>query len=147
MFCYPLKRHPHRRVKHTQTIRRQFADEFTVWNLSKYGAFSGPYFPEFRLNRIQCECGKIRTRKYWKVIVWVCLTVLWGWCLKGYNLIITCFKELVSLNRKAIRQVVSKDGHRYNKYFCNFHSVFFGLSMVLPSRLYILYSMAKNKLV
>ena len=35
----PLKQQPHRMVKHTQTIRRQFA--------------------------------------------WVCLTILWGWRLKG----------------------------------------------------------------
>ena len=39
--------------------------------MSKYGVFSGPYFPVFALNmeryevslRIQSECGKIRTRK------------------------------------------------------------------------------------
>ena len=39
--------------------------------MSKYGVFSGPYFPAFGLNteryevplRIQFECGKIRTRK------------------------------------------------------------------------------------
>ena len=39
--------------------------------MSKYGVFSGPYFPAFGLNteryevslRIQSECGKIRTRK------------------------------------------------------------------------------------
>ena len=44
----------------------------TVWKLSKYGVFSGPYFPSFGLNteryevslRIQSECEKIRTRKY-----------------------------------------------------------------------------------
>ena len=44
----------------------------TVWKVSKYGVFSGPYFPAFGLNteryevslRIQSECGKIRTRKY-----------------------------------------------------------------------------------
>ena len=43
----------------------------TVWNVSKYGVFSGPYFPPFALNteryfiflRIQFEWGKIRTRK------------------------------------------------------------------------------------
>ena len=43
----------------------------TVWNVSKYGVFSGLYFPAFGLNteryevslRIQSECGKIRTRK------------------------------------------------------------------------------------
>ena len=43
----------------------------TVWNVSKYGVFCGPYFPAFGLNteryfvslRIQSECGKIRTRK------------------------------------------------------------------------------------
>ena len=45
--------------------------EITAWNVSKYGDFSGPYFPVFGLNterhflslRIQSECGKIRTRK------------------------------------------------------------------------------------
>ena len=43
----------------------------TAWKVSKYGAFSGPYFPAFGLNtdrygvslRIQSECGKTRTRK------------------------------------------------------------------------------------
>ena len=43
----------------------------TVQNVSKYGVFSGPYFPAFGLNterhevslRIQSECGKIQTRK------------------------------------------------------------------------------------
>ena len=42
-----------------------------VWNMFKYGVFSGLYFPAFGLNteryfvslRIQSECGKIRTRK------------------------------------------------------------------------------------
>ena len=43
----------------------------TVWKVSKYGVFSGPYFPVFGLNteryfvfpRIQSQWGKIRTRK------------------------------------------------------------------------------------
>ena len=43
----------------------------TVRKVSRYGVFSGPYFPAFGLNterssvslRIQSECGKIRTRK------------------------------------------------------------------------------------
>ena len=43
----------------------------TVWNVSKYGVFSGPYFPAFGLNteryfvslHIQSECGKIQSRK------------------------------------------------------------------------------------
>ena len=42
-----------------------------AWKVSKYGVFSGPYFPAFRVIterygvslRIQSECGKIRTRK------------------------------------------------------------------------------------
>ena len=33
---------------------------FFAWKVSKYGFFSGPYFPAFGLNN---ECGKIRTRK------------------------------------------------------------------------------------
>ena len=43
---------------------------YTAWKVSKYGVFSGPYFPVFGLdteiyvvNRIQSECWKIRTRK------------------------------------------------------------------------------------
>ena len=44
---------------------------FTAWKVSKYGVFSGPYFPAFGLNaekygvslRIQSECGKIQARK------------------------------------------------------------------------------------
>ena len=44
---------------------------YTAWKVSKYGVFSGPYFPAFGLNteryeislRIQSECGKIQTRK------------------------------------------------------------------------------------
>ena len=43
----------------------------TVWNVSKYGVFSGLYFPAFGQNteryeaslRIQSACGKTRTRK------------------------------------------------------------------------------------
>ena len=43
----------------------------TSWKVSKYGVFSGPYFPAFGLNterysvslRIQSECGRIRSRK------------------------------------------------------------------------------------
>ena len=45
--------------------------ECTVRKVSKYGVFSGSYFPAFGLNTeryeislcIQSECGKIRTRK------------------------------------------------------------------------------------
>ena len=43
----------------------------TAWKVSKYGVFSGPYFPVFGLNtgiyavnlRIQSEYRKMRTRK------------------------------------------------------------------------------------
>ena len=43
----------------------------TAWKVSKYGVFSGPYFPAFRLNtkryvvslRIQSECGKYGPEK------------------------------------------------------------------------------------
>ena len=43
----------------------------TAWKVSKYGVFSGPYFPTFGLNterygvslRIQSKCGKRRTRE------------------------------------------------------------------------------------
>ena len=45
--------------------------EHTLWRVSKYGDFSGPYFPIFGLNTeiywvylsIQLKYGKIRTRK------------------------------------------------------------------------------------
>ena len=50
---------------------RKLLQEYILWNVSKYGVFSVPYFPAFGLNteryavslRIQSECGKIRTRK------------------------------------------------------------------------------------
>ena len=43
----------------------------TAYKVSKYGVFSGPYFPAFELNmeiyevnlRTQSKCGKIETRK------------------------------------------------------------------------------------
>ena len=43
----------------------------TAWKVSRYGVFSGPYFPVFGLNterysvslRIQSECGKIGPEK------------------------------------------------------------------------------------
>ena len=46
-------------------------DDFTAWKASKYGVFSGPYFPVCGLNteiygvylRVQSEYRKIRTRK------------------------------------------------------------------------------------
>ena len=49
----------------------EFSLACTVWNMSKYEVFYGPYFPAFGLNTercfvslpIQSECGKIRTRK------------------------------------------------------------------------------------
>ena len=47
------------------------SDQITALKVSKYGVFSGPYFPAFGLNterysvslRIQSEYGKMRTRK------------------------------------------------------------------------------------
>ena len=47
------------------------SENSTAWKVSKYGVFSGPQFPAFRLNterygvslRIQSECEKIWTRK------------------------------------------------------------------------------------
>ena len=44
---------------------------FPLWEVSKYGVFSGPYFPAFGLNtefysvnlRIQFKCGEKRIRK------------------------------------------------------------------------------------
>ena len=48
-----------------------FLEAAAAWKVSKYGVFSGPYFPSFGLNtrryfvslQIQSECGKIQTRK------------------------------------------------------------------------------------
>ena len=48
-----------------------FLQIFTAWKVSKYGVFSGPYFPVLGLNteiycvnlRIKLEYGKIQTRK------------------------------------------------------------------------------------
>ena len=41
-----------------------FDMDLSMWNVSKYRVFYGPYFPAFGLNifvslRIQSECGKI----------------------------------------------------------------------------------------
>ena len=44
---------------------------YTVWNVSKYGVFSGPYFLIFELHteiyvvnlRVKSECGKLQNRK------------------------------------------------------------------------------------
>ena len=52
-------------------ILKVIVESLTAWKVSKYGVFSGPFFPIFELNaeryraspRIQIECGKIRTRK------------------------------------------------------------------------------------
>ena len=52
-------------------FKKYFILEVSWWEVSKYGIFSGLYFPAFGLNkeryflsiRIQSECGKIRTRK------------------------------------------------------------------------------------
>ena len=54
-----------------ECVLQSFLNTDTVWNVSKYGVFSGLYLPAFTLNtekwevslRIQSECGKIRTRK------------------------------------------------------------------------------------
>ena len=52
-------------------IIRKNKCSYTVWKVSKYGVFSGPYFLVLELNteiysldlRIQSKCGKLRTRK------------------------------------------------------------------------------------
>ena len=58
-------------IAHWGCFQTQTICDFTAWKVSKYGFFSGPYFPAFELNteryevsfRIQSECGKLRTRK------------------------------------------------------------------------------------
>ena len=52
-------------------IKHEVLSLNTVRTLSKYGVFSGPYFPDLGVNteiyvvnlRLQSEYGKIRTRK------------------------------------------------------------------------------------
>ena len=52
-------------------VRQIEIGTFSLHEVSKYGVFSGPYFPAFGLNteryhvplRIQSKCGKIPTRK------------------------------------------------------------------------------------
>ena len=64
----------------------------TAWKLSKYGVFSGPFFPVFGLNtkrysvsrRIQSECGKIQTRK----------NSVFGHCSRSKLLFIFWFRDL-----------------------------------------------------
>ena len=42
----------------------KFHNSYTAWKMSKYGDFSGPYFPAFGLNTERYgRYGKIRTRK------------------------------------------------------------------------------------
>ena len=87
-----------------------------MWNVSKYGDFSGPYFPAFGLNyevslrvqsewgkilRIQSECGKIQPRKDsvlgrfsrsgWSVYIFLHLTFLY----LEYSLSLSYFAEIV----------------------------------------------------
>ena len=58
-------------LNHILKKKRFKAGQSTIWKPSKYGVFSGPYFPVFGLNmeiygvnlRIQSEYGKIRSRK------------------------------------------------------------------------------------
>ena len=58
----------HRQLRVTSFILLNIT---TMWKVSKYGVFFGPYFPVFELNteiyevnlRIQSECRKIWTRK------------------------------------------------------------------------------------
>ena len=49
------------------SLQRRALRENTALKVSKYGVFSGTYFPAFGLNTErydnQLECGKIRTRK------------------------------------------------------------------------------------
>ena len=68
----------------TTRMKLQFLTNLcTVWQVSKCGVFSGPYFPAFGLNTerygvslcIQSECGKIRTRK--KLRIWTLFTQWW----------------------------------------------------------------------
>ena len=61
-----------KKYKYIKMPRRQLLCINNAGKLSKYGVFSGPYFPAFGLNteryeasiRIQPKYGKIRMRKY-----------------------------------------------------------------------------------
>ena len=67
-------------IKIIQNSERENAETKTVWKVSKYGVFSGPYFSVFELNTeicsvilcIQSEFRKMRTRK--KLRVWTLFT-------------------------------------------------------------------------
>ena len=47
----------------TINSRMQNNDSITARKVSKYGVFSGPCFPEFKLNTTESKDGNIRTRK------------------------------------------------------------------------------------
>ena len=57
----------------------------TVWKVSKYGVFSGPYFPAFGMNTekygvslcIQSKCRKIRTRKTPNTDIFQAVELVW----------------------------------------------------------------------
>ena len=54
-----------------ENVKKVLRNSITALKMSKYGIFSGRYFPAFGLNtkryglslRIQSECGKVLTRK------------------------------------------------------------------------------------
>ena len=62
-------------------ILKVIVESLTAWKVSKYGVFSGPYFPMFGLNRerysislrIQSKCWKIRK----KLLIWTLFRQLW----------------------------------------------------------------------
>ena len=84
-------------VSAVNVLKTGFFTAHSARKVSKYGVFSGPYFPAFELTterygvslRIQSKCGKIQTRK--KLRIWTLFTQF-----KSSPLSYWCFSLCVS---------------------------------------------------
>ena len=60
------------RMKKVRNINEKINEKnFTAWKVSKYGVFSGPYFPAFGLNKLHIwtffrQCFVVKFKPFWK---------------------------------------------------------------------------------
>ena len=94
-------------------ISPKLRESTTAWKVSKYGDFSGPYFPAFVLNteryfvflRIQSEYRKIRTRK---------------------KSVLGHFSRSAPVSESFFHKVAVPRSHVFSCYFCKvFKNIFF----------------------
>ena len=122
-FCLKMLSFLQKQLGGPDSIKYIFWNLNTTWKVSKYGVFSGPYFPVFGLNteiysvnfRIQSKYRKIRTKKnsifghfsrsgnygkedLWKVTALLCLFgkyVHYMWYLHWHYLTLRRFLRLI----------------------------------------------------